>query len=345
MQVYSSAGRSSHHGQPAYASQDENFLLYYSSEPATKGWWLGHMVDGTTSSAALAFLPHGKHRWWVLEEGGTPCEAQVIITAVPPPQIPEQAAKPPKPKNFQPGAFWTYFGGKGVSLWHQQAQNQPSDQSTEVCIDSHAADAKRPATASNEAKTSTSANTRSPPLPLTYHGKEHAETLPAQEKSRSSSTRMQSHTVSTNKSAHSYKAQQPMRTLPQGGHSEPGTSPMTQDQIAEKIAQMEAKLPRKSSPSVAWRPPRRNVSAKEIGLVLAPQVLAHAETSFLSEADAAQQDILLRSLAKYTMLEPVTKMLESTKRNDRRSSHSQPSRTKTDLRNLTPDMRIAIGAH
>jgi hypothetical protein len=112
------------------------------------------------------------------------------------------------------------------------------------------------------------------------------------------------------------------------GRSQPGTPPMTKDQISDKIKQMEEKLPRKLSSNVAWRPPRKNVCAKDIGLVLAPQCLAPSDTEFLNAADLAQQDNLLRSLAKYTMLEPTR----------RRNSQKRP-----DLRNLAPDMRIAIG--
>lgn len=356
MQIYSSAGRSPHHGQPAYASQDDNFLLYYSSDSRNKGWWLGHMVDGTTSSAALAFLPHGKHRWWVLEEGGTPCEAQVSITAVPPPQIPDevatesdqapfrngqrqQQAKPPKPKNFQPGAFWTYFGGKGVSLWQQQVEKQPSERSNikeEVCIDADpCVVVKSTGKARNEAVRSSIADAPSALLALPSPQKSKSEISSTQATSRSNSPTVSSSSSSSTKQVHQHPP-----TLPRSGHSEPGAAPMSQDQIAKQIAQMEAKLPRKLSPSVAWRPPRK-CSAKEIGLVLAPQELSKDDKSLLSEADARQQDIFLRSLAKYTMFEPTKSLLEPTKR---KSSQSQ-KRT-ADVRNFPPDlMRIAIGAH
>jgi len=69
-----------HQGQPTYASQDGNYLLYSSSGPGVgQGWWLGNAADGTASAAALAFLPRGHVEWWVLD-GGAPREARVVIT-------------------------------------------------------------------------------------------------------------------------------------------------------------------------------------------------------------------------------------------------------------------------
>lgn len=82
MQVYSSVGRAQHSGQPAYSSQDEQYLLYHSCGPGVaQGWWLGRVADGTESSAALAFLPNANTDWWVLDKGA-PRQAQVIITTV-----------------------------------------------------------------------------------------------------------------------------------------------------------------------------------------------------------------------------------------------------------------------
>lgn len=82
MQVYSSAGRSSHEGQPAYTSEDGKYLLYHSAQPSSgQGWWLGHTVDGTTSGSAFAFLPLGHADWWVLD-GGSAQQARVVITTM-----------------------------------------------------------------------------------------------------------------------------------------------------------------------------------------------------------------------------------------------------------------------
>jgi len=393
MQVYSSVGSSPHHGQPSYTSLDGHYSLYYSGETRTKGWWVGRVVGGTISDDALAFLPQGKHEWWVLEESGTLCEAQVIITAVPPPQIPNQAPGSPKQNLLQPGAFQSTFGNKDASPWKQLVQKEPlpkNNSMDETCIVRSRSDSQllRGARGGSWVDEYARRHNGTMPSPMQLvdfstdrGGKLSYKSAAAMIREFLSGMQSPSSDSRRSTSTRRMDLNQPTQSSEMRGRSSSphvrGTNPTTRDHIADKIAQMAAgritqmaasmprnpaqastpapmtaKIPRTpSSPSlnIACSPTRQ--SAKDIGLCLSPNVLTPADSGLLDERDAAQQDALLRSLFKYSTPEPMSspsKYSSPTRSSEPMNSpiserRSSNLRSRTDLRSLSPDMRIAMG--